>query len=113
MWITFKYERLPTFCVFYGMIGHSDRFCEKLYDCEVKPMEMPYGVELRAMNHRDRNLIGEWWLRSSTSPSELTKAGSVMANNTQMVMEDLTNQARRKEIDGEKMVCDNMGDVNP
>ncbi|XP_012080009.1 uncharacterized protein LOC105640334 [Jatropha curcas] len=26
IWIIFKYERLSTFCFFYGMLGHSDRF---------------------------------------------------------------------------------------
>ncbi|XP_030945895.1 uncharacterized protein LOC115970397 [Quercus lobata] len=26
-WVTFKYERLPTFCFIYGMLGHDDRYC--------------------------------------------------------------------------------------
>lgn len=31
-WITFKYEKLPTFCFFCGIIGHSDKFCAKFFD---------------------------------------------------------------------------------
>uniref|UniRef100_A0A199U9H5 Zinc knuckle CX2CX4HX4C domain-containing protein n=1 Tax=Manihot esculenta TaxID=3983 RepID=A0A199U9H5_MANES len=31
-WADFKYERFPTFCYFCGVIGHTDRFCSKLYD---------------------------------------------------------------------------------
>lgn len=26
-WVTFKYERLPTFCFIYGKMGHDDRHC--------------------------------------------------------------------------------------
>ncbi|XVF51254.1 hypothetical protein PTKIN_Ptkin04bG0169900 [Pterospermum kingtungense] len=30
--ISFQYERLPTLCFYCGIIGHSDQFCERLYD---------------------------------------------------------------------------------
>lgn len=30
--ITFQYEELSYFCFFYGIIGHSDKFCEAKYD---------------------------------------------------------------------------------
>ncbi|WOG91293.1 hypothetical protein DCAR_0310541 [Daucus carota subsp. sativus] len=32
LWINFKYERLPSFCFFCGVIGHSEKFCESLFD---------------------------------------------------------------------------------
>ena len=63
-WITFKYERLPTFCFFCGLLGHNEKFCEKLFDCEVRPEVMPYGIALRAPNRRDAGQIGERWLRT-------------------------------------------------
>ena len=27
-WIHFRYERLPTFCFLYGMLGHDDKHCQ-------------------------------------------------------------------------------------
>ena len=26
-WVNFKYERLPTFCILYGKLGHDDKHC--------------------------------------------------------------------------------------
>lgn len=41
-WINFKYEGIPTFCFICGMIGHSDKFCEKLFDTPEGMIEKPY-----------------------------------------------------------------------
>ena len=29
-WVNYKYERLPTFCYFCGMLGHSKTLCETM-----------------------------------------------------------------------------------
>ena len=31
-WIHFRFQRLPTFCFLYGMLGHSDKHCQVLTD---------------------------------------------------------------------------------
>ena len=31
-WIHFGYERLPTLCFFYELIGHAESFCEKQFE---------------------------------------------------------------------------------
>ena len=31
-WVHFKYERLPTFCFFYGKIGHDMKHCNVCLD---------------------------------------------------------------------------------
>ena len=64
-WINFKYERLPTFYFFCGIIGHNDRFCEKFFYCKERPTELPYGAWLRGSNRKDSVNIGERWLRST------------------------------------------------
>ena len=32
LWVTFKYEWLPTICFLYGRIGHDDRHCPTFSD---------------------------------------------------------------------------------
>lgn len=32
IWITFKYENVPMFCFICGIIGHSEKFCNTLFD---------------------------------------------------------------------------------
>lgn len=47
-WLSFKYERLPTFCFYCGLIGHSDKFCEKLFDNPQHKEVRMYDSSLRA-----------------------------------------------------------------
>lgn len=30
-WANFKYERIPTFCFVCGLLGHSEKFCPKVF----------------------------------------------------------------------------------
>lgn len=46
LWVTFKYERLPTICFLCGRIGHNDRHCPTCSDGQKK--EHQYGDWLRA-----------------------------------------------------------------
>lgn len=64
LWIHFKYERLPNFCFFCGIIGHSDKFCDKLFDRSSFSAERPYGSHLRAQIGRQQLHLGAPWLRN-------------------------------------------------
>ena len=44
-WVSFKYERLPTFCFSCGKIGHDEKHCRVV--TEKQSMEKQYGEWLR------------------------------------------------------------------
>ncbi|XP_062099844.1 uncharacterized protein LOC133805696 [Humulus lupulus] len=66
-WVTFKYEYIPTFCFICGIIGHSKRFCDKLFDTPLEQIVKPYGAWMRVASRRQNKMIGSKWLRSGSS----------------------------------------------
>lgn len=61
-WVTFKYERLNTFCFCCGLIGHSEKFCRKAYEEGIEPKDYPYGVWMRAGARKHVKPVGAKWL---------------------------------------------------
>ncbi|XP_019182533.1 PREDICTED: uncharacterized protein LOC109177592 [Ipomoea nil] len=57
-WITFKYERLNTFCYCCELLGHLDKFCKTAYEEGILPEEFPFGAWLRAGPRRHVKLVG-------------------------------------------------------
>ena len=55
-WVTFKYERLPMFCHYCGILGHDLKHCAGHYAMEKKGghIEYQYGDYLRALGSRSR-----------------------------------------------------------
>ncbi|KAK1399917.1 CCHC-type domain-containing protein [Heracleum sosnowskyi] len=63
-WVNFKYEAIPTFCFICGLIGHGERFCDKIFDIPMESIEKPYGAWLRADPRRKTHTLGAKWLRN-------------------------------------------------
>lgn len=63
-WVNFKYEAIPTFCFICGMIGHGERFCDRIFDRPIEHIERPYGAWLRADPRLRTHTMGAKWLRS-------------------------------------------------
>ncbi|KAM1745806.1 hypothetical protein ACFX11_012503 [Malus domestica] len=45
IWIEFKYEALPNYCLLCGMLGHPTRVCKELQTAELVDDEIPKGKE--------------------------------------------------------------------
>lgn len=58
-WVKFRYERLPSFCFFCGLLGHGVNFCEKRYDASCDLGKLPYGPFLRAAGSRPQHRPGD------------------------------------------------------
>uniref|UniRef100_A0A803P2Y2 Reverse transcriptase domain-containing protein n=1 Tax=Cannabis sativa TaxID=3483 RepID=A0A803P2Y2_CANSA len=63
-WVHFKYERVPTFCFICGVIGHSDKFCSRLFQQPIDQITKPYGEFMIATPQRSYKNIGARWLRN-------------------------------------------------
>ena len=56
-WVTFKYERLPTFCFWCGKLGHDERHCSESLGSQ--NTDRQYGDWLRA-NGNSKNGVGKF-----------------------------------------------------
>lgn len=66
-WLNFKYERLGTFCFVCGILGHSERDCNIVYENSDKVIEKAYGLWLRAPPKNAAKLnTGAKWLRNTS-----------------------------------------------
>lgn len=74
-WVTFKYERLHTFCYYCGILGHSLQFCRKLYRVEMDLVELPYGAWLRENLRQPDKLMGSRWILEE-SRTDVNEAGA-------------------------------------
>lgn len=63
-WVNFQYEAIPTFCFICGLIGHGERYCERIFESPDEIIEKPYGSWLRAEPRRRSHTMGSKWLRS-------------------------------------------------
>lgn len=64
IWVTFKYENVPTFCFICGLMGHADKFCSRIFDTPESELTRPYGAWMRAPFRRQMKMIGSKWLRN-------------------------------------------------
>ena len=65
IWVTFKYEHIPNFCFFCGLIGHTNKLCEKMYDYQREEPNFMWGECLMASFYRSATMEGEKWLRDA------------------------------------------------
>lgn len=86
-WINFKYEGVPTFYFICGMIGHGEKFCERLFDTPLDKIEKPYGVWMRAESRRKTHTMGAKWLRHGSSNQPANMGGDGGRRPTTVVQE--------------------------
>ncbi|KAM6569612.1 hypothetical protein CsatB_017597 [Cannabis sativa] len=87
-WINFKYERTPTFCFICGIIGHSDKFCPKLFHQPIDQLAKPYGEFMKALPPRNHKNVGSRWLRTKGWTPAVAMAGAAVGREESPSMND-------------------------
>lgn len=88
--LRFKYERLPNFCFYCGIIGHSDKFCELKFEANSDQRDLKFDISIRATMKLILSKPGERWLSNpmglgkSTASNQTTDMG-VEENEGQQV----------------------------
>lgn len=103
-WMNFKHERLPNFCFICGILRHSEKFCERLFDEPMGIITKHYGL-LKALDRRPVKQIGAKWLKNgmtqsgsgsasggATTGNERTRENQSVPINVDAVMENVISQ---------------------
>lgn len=108
-WVNFKYEGIPTFCFICRMVGHSDKFCAKLFDTPLDKIEKPYGSWMHADPPRRNHTIGSKWLRMGGGV--FPASNMVAAHGNKSVTEIGANEIRKGDKSGITIVRDGFDNV--
>lgn len=81
-WITFKYENAPTFCFICGILGHSEKFCSRLFHTPEAEIVKLYGSWMRAPFRNHVKPIGAKWLRNGASYGGRNSESQFQANSS-------------------------------
>lgn len=84
--VNFKYEKLQAFCFICGKLGHTESFCESLFDLpeekaeEVRQGPKGWGLFLKADDRRAFRSAGDQWLRKGGEGASGTRDRVFTAN---------------------------------
>ncbi|VFQ91828.1 unnamed protein product [Cuscuta campestris] len=106
-WVTFKYERLGTFCYFCGILGHLEKHCASAVQSGMEAEAWPYDDNIRAGGKKKLAGIGAPWLRDMAD-RDITGRSSISAkadkSSLEGGMEGLITKRKRRNND--EMIVD-------
>lgn len=83
------------------MIGHAERFCERLFDTPLDKIEKPYGSWMRAEPRRKVHTTGAKWLRpGGVSPASMMRE-EAGGGSSQFVTKIVAQKSQPNDKSGE------------
>lgn len=76
----FKYERLNIFCFICGKLGHTESFCDILFDSSEGEIKREWGPFLKAFDKRTQLMKGDRWLREEGNSGDRGESGGGIAS---------------------------------
>lgn len=94
------YEGVPTFCFICDLIGHGQKFCEKIFDVPQEKIERPYGTWMKVELRRRSHIIGTKWLRLGSKFPAKTQTEEREDGSSKQDGVIITKEAIDSEISG-------------
>ena len=108
-WVTFKYERLPLFYHYCGLLGHDVKHCASHFvvSRNGEEVDYQYGESLRALGGRprsfsSRNNYGSAGAAKEQTSGECTNYSPVQGTFPTVGVED-TNPSKQVEVESENL----------
>lgn len=95
--VNFKYERLQLFCFICGKLGHTESYCDSLFDSEDGSVTKGWGSFLKAPDRRSQVSTGDRWLWNGNTEN---LGGPIVEGNAPMEEEAAAGSS------GEAQYCD-------
>ena len=61
--VQFQYEAVPMFYYICGLIGHNEKYCERIFETSLDQIEKPYGPWMKSEPKHRNYTLGAQWLR--------------------------------------------------
>lgn len=90
--VQFRYEDLPTFSFICDLLGHSERFCNRLFTVPKDQITKPYGLFMKAASRRRNHTIGDRWLQNEGGTAWRPADHNLVADVREYAMPEMESQ---------------------
>ncbi|KAL8512437.1 hypothetical protein ACS0TY_018782 [Phlomoides rotata] len=111
IWISFKYERLPSFCYICGLLGHMRKECDLLEGVaeieEIPEEKLPYGEWMRASPMKNAAVT----VTEQKTPKDCSSLRRKLFEKFKQSIREEEDKGTTIEEEGKENRADNLGEI--